>query len=131
MDIIFIHIVVICPCRLFQLCFSCHILRMLKQIEIRETKMLLKRKRFNISFAPTQFIEELMKISKSVLQDWGGIRHSCVWRAIWLCHYCLCPYPMIDYSIRTTVLQGGLTSHFYRMGGEMQRAIKLPFEKSF
>ena len=37
-------------------------LSMLKLIEIRETKMSLRRKRFNISFAPAQFIEELMKI---------------------------------------------------------------------
>ena len=37
-------------------------LSMLKLIEIRGTKMLLRRKRFNISFAPAQFIEELMKI---------------------------------------------------------------------
>ena len=37
-------------------------LRMLKVKEIRGTKMSLRRKRFNISFAPVQFIEELMKI---------------------------------------------------------------------
>ena len=37
-------------------------LSMLKLIEIRETKMSLIRKRYNISFAPAQFIEELMKI---------------------------------------------------------------------
>lgn len=37
-------------------------LSMLKLIEIRGTKMSLRRKRFNISFAPAQFIEELMKI---------------------------------------------------------------------
>lgn len=37
-------------------------LGMLKLIEIRDTKMSLRRKRFNISFAPAQFIEELLKI---------------------------------------------------------------------
>lgn len=37
-------------------------LSMLKLIEIRGKKMSLRRKRFNISFAPAQFIEELMKI---------------------------------------------------------------------
>lgn len=37
-------------------------LSMLKLIEIRGQKMSLKRKRFNISFAPAQFIEELMQI---------------------------------------------------------------------
>ena len=37
-------------------------LSMLKLIEIRGTKMSLRRKRFNISFASAQFIEELMKI---------------------------------------------------------------------
>ena len=37
-------------------------LSMLKLIEIRGTKMSLRRKRFNISFAPAQFIEELMNI---------------------------------------------------------------------
>lgn len=37
-------------------------LSMLKLIEIRGKKMSLKRKRFNISFAPAQFIEELMQI---------------------------------------------------------------------
>lgn len=37
-------------------------LSMLKLIEIRGQKMSLKRKRFNISFAPGQFIDELMKI---------------------------------------------------------------------
>ncbi|GFI46449.1 hypothetical protein IMSAGC019_01763 [Lachnospiraceae bacterium] len=37
-------------------------LGMLKMIEIRGGKMSLRRKRFNISFAPAQFIEELMKI---------------------------------------------------------------------
>lgn len=37
-------------------------LRMLKLIEIRGTKMSLRRKRFNISFAPAQLIEELLKI---------------------------------------------------------------------
>lgn len=30
--------------------------------------------------------------------------------------HCLCPCSMVEYSTRTTVLQGGLTSHFYRMG---------------
>ena len=37
-------------------------LSMLKLIEIRGTKMSLRRKRFNISFAPAQFIEDLMRI---------------------------------------------------------------------
>ena len=37
-------------------------LSMLKLIEIRGKKMSLKRKRFNISFAPAQFIDELMQI---------------------------------------------------------------------
>lgn len=37
-------------------------LSMLKLLEIRGKKMSLKRKRFNISFAPAQFIEELMQI---------------------------------------------------------------------
>ena len=37
-------------------------LSMLKLIEIRGTKMSLRRKRFNTSFAPAQFIEELMNI---------------------------------------------------------------------
>lgn len=37
-------------------------LSMLKLIEIRGKKMSLRRKRFNISFAPAQFIEELMQI---------------------------------------------------------------------
>ncbi|MCR2048214.1 ISAs1 family transposase [Acetatifactor muris] len=37
-------------------------LSMLKLLEIRGTKMSLRRKRFNISFAPAQFIEELLKI---------------------------------------------------------------------
>lgn len=37
-------------------------LSMLKLIEIRGKKMSLKRKRFNISFAPGQFIDELMQI---------------------------------------------------------------------
>lgn len=37
-------------------------LSMLKLIEIRGQKMSLRRKRFNISFAPAQFIEELMQI---------------------------------------------------------------------
>lgn len=35
-------------------------LSMLKLIEIRGKKMSLKRKRFNISFAPAQLIEELI-----------------------------------------------------------------------
>ena len=29
---------------------------------------------------------------------------------------CLYSFAMIEYSTRTTVLQGGLTSHFHRMG---------------
>ena len=37
-------------------------LSMLKLIEIHGKKMSLRRKRFNISFAPAQFIEELMQI---------------------------------------------------------------------
>lgn len=37
-------------------------LSMLKLIEIRGTRRSLRRKRFNISFAPAQFIDELMKI---------------------------------------------------------------------
>ena len=37
-------------------------LSMLKLIEIRGQKMSLRRKRFNISFAPAQFIEELLQI---------------------------------------------------------------------
>ena len=37
-------------------------LSMLKLLEIRGKKMSLKRKRFNISFAPGQFIDELMQI---------------------------------------------------------------------
>ena len=37
-------------------------LSMLKYIEIRGKKMSLKRKRFNISFAPAKFIDELMQL---------------------------------------------------------------------
>lgn len=42
-------------------------LGMLKMIEIRGTKMSLRQKRFNISFTPGQFIEELLKIKKTNL----------------------------------------------------------------
>ncbi|MBQ6888179.1 MAG: hypothetical protein IJN54_11775 [Lachnospiraceae bacterium] len=37
-------------------------LSMLKLLEIRGKKMSLKRKRFNISFAPGKFIDDLMQI---------------------------------------------------------------------
>ena len=37
-------------------------LSMLELIEIRGTKISLRRKRFNISFAPAKFIDELIKI---------------------------------------------------------------------
>lgn len=47
-------------------------LSMLKLLEIRRKKMSLRRKRFNISFAPAQFIEELMQIYKSAIQDLEG-----------------------------------------------------------
>lgn len=36
-------------------------------------KMSLKRKRFNISFAPAQFIEELMQIKKTISSVWVGM----------------------------------------------------------
>ena len=41
-----------------------------------------------------------------------------------LMYYCLYPCSMLKYSMRTTVLQGGLTSHFFQNGGDA-------YEKSF
>lgn len=45
--------------------------------------MALKRKRFNISFAPAQFIEELMQFKKDDIQFLGGYGYSCVCRGEW------------------------------------------------